>query len=301
MTNQPSDHNQIEFPDSLFGDNTPAAAPPPPKANRDMQIIVTLIVALLCLLLLGGVAGVYLYGQYTSQVSAQGTATGAAIATQVKSTAQAELTRRASATRTAIFKKTELANYAITDSFDDNKNDWRIGAEDNELWKGETSITDGVYRWDVQETTSGFVAWGGPSAQETISDFDLYVDARLTTGDPNSVCYGILMREDPETFDNGAYIFSICDTGYFIVRYFEEPGGWQDITDWTETPLIVAGQWNRLEVSARGDNFVFSINGEKVYEMNDSRQAEGYISLMVDVYEKVQAVVEFDNFGLQPR
>lgn len=46
-----------------------------------------------------------------------------------------------------------------------------------------------------------------------------------------------------------------------------------------EKPAKTVGQWNRLDLTVRGDYFVVELNGNLAVEANDSRQARGTIAL----------------------
>ncbi|RPH63211.1 MAG: DUF1080 domain-containing protein [Chloroflexi bacterium] len=331
-----SQPNKIDFPDSLFGETPPAPAPPPPPledvsdTRRDLSVILAILLGICCLLLAAGGGGYYLFNQYaatqtaqsmvTSQaiekaqatnlayatgtaraVAVQATGTAAAQVMRATATAAAQATLEARAAATVIARHTEQAGYGFTDPFDDNDNHWNAGEEDNEFWVGDIRVENGAYIWEVKTVKQAFIGWNNYENHEAQADFDVYVDARLQSGDPAINCYGIMLREDAEGFKQGAYTFSVCENGYYQVSYYTEADGWDQISDWQTSSAILSGEWNRLEVSARGAHFVFRINDQEVFAMDDSRQDKGFISLYVDFYEKNPAVVWFDNFGLQNR
>lgn len=133
-----------------------------------------------------------------------------------------------------------------------------------------------------------------------IVNFDVYVDTKVLEGNWGEVCSGLIFRQAHEGWDEGAYIFSVCNDSHFEVDY-HGPNGWEDITDWKYTDVIRNSDWNRIQVSARDEHFILSINNVDVLEMEDDRQTIGGLAIFITVREKNPAVVWFDNFGYQTR
>jgi hypothetical protein len=304
------------------------------QTRRDL-IILAVILALICCLSIGLAAGSYFfYQQYTQNQAISGTATSQYMATKIKQDTDAQATIQAQATATALVlqaqatatalalqtqatatalalqtqatataeaHRAELMTYQYFDPFNSNTNEWRESDEENKFWQGSTRIENGVYTWQVTEIYDTFISWADFEPVESVSDFDVAVLARRQAGNPGEYCYGLLFRKSPEGFNSGNYSFSVCDNGYFAINYYNETGGWEKILDWTETSAIQPGDWNLLEISARGANFKLFINNQQVGEFNDSRLSEGTVSLYIDVYEKETGTIQFDDFALQPR
>jgi len=64
---------------------------------------------------------------------------------------------------------------------------------------------------------------------------------------------------------------------------------------------IENSDWNRIEISAQSDDFIFSINNMLVYELTDDRQPTGALGVIIEIREKNPAKIWFDNFGFQNR
>jgi hypothetical protein len=84
------------------------------------------------------------------------------------------------------------------------------------------------------------------------------------------------------------------------VSYYEQ-GEWEPMSGYMYSDVVRNGDWNRLEVGARGDHFTFTINHTVVYETTDDRQPIGGLALLVEVNETNPVTIWFDNFGFQSR
>ena len=265
-------------------------------------IVVLIILGLICCLSIGlAIGGFFIYNSYIETKALNATATSQFMATKIKIDSDAESTRMAQITATALAKEAAYTNYELYEAFDNNQRQWRADLEDNDFWTGSTSVEDGIYVWTVKEAKQTFMAWGTYEDSPEVSDFDVTVKVKRDSGDPGNACYGIIFRQSPEGFDNGAYTFTVCDDGYYSVNYYSLESEWVKLKDWETTSVVLNGDWNRLSVQARGSKFVCSINEQVVAEVNDTRQASGTVSLYIDFYETIPGTIWFDNFGLQPR
>lgn len=219
------------------------------------------------------------------------------ISANATSTAFAVATHHANVTATAIVRATEQAQYELIDRFDTNKNNWRGGIENNKYWYGSTTIKDGVYLWNVKQAKDTFVSWADFSTNDPIGDFDVYVDIKILDASPGNVCSGFIFRMSPDGWDKGGYYFALCSDSSAKISYHTKKDGWESIA---ALPYFSYSQeWNRLEISARGSHFNFLIDGNRVYEMDDDRQAVGSLALVIELNEKTPAKILFDNFGFQ--
>lgn len=295
-----------------MNNNKPTPTSAAHSIQRDLSIIL-IIVFVLCLVATGvGASGYFIYQNITAESNAQATA---AVATQVRALELAQITQQAEATATAraaataqaqstaqaVVRATAIAGSDLFEPFDNNIREWRAGEEDNEYWQGSIAIQDGRYIWDITTVKQGFIAWGDPANSPSARDFDVYVDARLVSGDPNQVCYGLLYFTVRETIDNGALTFSVCDTQDFSIDYYDAATSWEALQDWTSSTAIRPNDWNQLAVTRRGAEYSFYINDQLAATFNESRMDEGYFSMFVTIYEAYPGEVWFDNFALQPR
>jgi len=222
-------------------------------------------------------------------ISTNATATGIAVATQ-----------QAQATATAIARLTEQEQYKFIERFDKDSARLFFGTQKNEYWEGEVKVQDGVYVWDVEKVNKTFVYWGDMYEKDTIKDFDAYVDIKFIEGPYGDVCGGLIFRKSLKGWNHGAYSFSICNDSHLEI-YYHGADGWDSVTNWLHSDSIYPADWNRIEVSARGDQFVFTVNNQLVFEMSDDRQKEGGLAVFIEIEEKSPSIIWFDNFGFQGR
>lgn len=222
------------------------------------------------------------------------------ISANATSTAYAVATQHANTTATAVVRSTEQGQYEFIERFDAPSNLWLYGPEKDEYWIGQISIKDGVYIWDANQVKQTFVYWSDFHKENTIKDFDIYMDTKFVEGIVGGVCGGFVFRKAPGDWENGAYTFSVCNDSYFQINYYLQ-GEWEIILDWEYSNVIQHTDWNRLEISARGNNFTFTINNMDVFEMKDDRREMGGLAILFEVKETDPAVVWFDNFGYQSR
>jgi len=238
-----------------------------------------------------GLAGAAIWGldRRNRQISANATSTAFAVAT-----------RQAQSTATAVARMTEQTQYKYIDPFNDNSQNWATELVDDEYMKGSLAINGGIYVWDVQEIKQTFVYWSHFHRGSKFANFDVYVDSRVASGEPGNVCNGFVFRTASFDWEQGAYVFSVCNDSYFYVNYYKQEK-WETIADWQYSSAFRPDDWNRLEINARGDHFTFIINGEVVNEVTDDRLSTGGLALLVEVREENPVTIWFDNFGLQPR
>lgn len=222
-------------------------------------------------------------------VSVDSTATAISIATQ-----------QSAATSTAVARVTEQSQYKFIDRFDSNTSNWMTGPQNDEYWQSSVSVKDGVYAWDVEKVNKTFVYWADFYHGFPMKDFDAYLDTKFIAGTPGAVCGGLVFRKSSKGWDDGAYVFSICNDSLYKIEYHGRDG-WEYLLRWTYDDTISVSDWNRIEVKAKGDHFNFAINNKDVYELVDARQLEGGLAIIIDVRDKNPAVIWFDNFAYQTR
>lgn len=236
-----------------------------------------------CILVLIG-AAIWGLDRRNQKISAEATSTARVFANR--------------ATATAMVRATEQAQYEVIETFDTNKRDWLVGADDNDYWSGYVSVEQGVYIWNVKDSKDGFVYWSKFSENQFIYDFDAYVDTKVEEGESGKVCSGFMFRAARLVSDY--YYFVLCNNAIVEINYHSDKDGWERLA--TIPPFSLPSyseDWNRLEISARGSHFTFFINGSQVYEMDDERLKTGGIALAIGINEKTSARILFDNFGFQ--
>jgi len=220
------------------------------------------------------------------------------IAVDATSTAQALSTQKAQAISTAVARSTQQAKYEIIDPFDDNGRQWLVESIDDEYLTGKISVSTGLYVWNIHKVKQPFVYWANVFLNRDVRDFDVYVDSKFVQATHGNACTGLVFRTVSWDWEDGAYIFSVCNDAYFDVDYYKD-GDWESLSERIYSTSFKEDDWNRLEVSARGDEFTFRINNELVYELTDDRIKEGGLALLVEMEGEDPATIWFDNFGLQ--
>jgi hypothetical protein len=183
------------------------------------------------------------------------------------------------------------------DGFNNNDNSWRAERNNDDYYVGEARLENGIYTIESTTTKKAFVSGWGSSLQEAIKDFDVSVKAKLLSGDLSNVCYGIRYRFN----DHGYYLFEVCDSKkYKVSHYNRQSEEWTTLQDWTSSEEIKPGDWNTLTVIAVGDTFTFKINGQEVTEINDEKEPEGKIYVVLSTYDTIPGSVGYDDFVLVP-
>lgn len=222
-----------------------------------------------------------------------------------QATAQAEATASAEAfaqqsTATAQARDSAILGYQYYENFDQNTYNWRIGDEDYQAGKGELSIQNGHYIWQINSIISPFITWSEFLPEVDLQDFDVALKARRQEGDPSELCYGLLFRTSPSDFNAGTYVFSVCDSGFYKLVYFDDQNGTDIIQDWTDSEII-NDDWNLIEINARGSDFTIFINHQWLTSFTDSRLTGGTVAIMVNISGLTPGQIEVDFFALQPR
>lgn len=257
--------------------------------NDRLLVCGMLVIYGVCIL---GAIGAGFFGlRWGSQkISSNATATAAVIAT-----------KQVQATETAVARLVEQDKYEYIERFDRISGDWFVGKDKSSYGDVDVSIQDGVYIWKINDP-KGYIQ-GEDFYRKTTSlkDYDIYVDLKFVeTPRTEDTCAGLTFRKSIAGWDGGAYVFFICDDGYYEVEYFESDT-WESIQPQKYSDAIRIRDWNRIEVSALGDHFTFTINNTRVFETVDDHHDRGGISLYIDAPEGTPSVIWFDNFGFQSR
>lgn len=181
----------------------------------------------------------------------------------------------------------------ISDTFDNNNNQWPTGAKDSDLSSEQLSIDKGSYNWTAT-AKSGFVYWTTPTT-DTVKDFYLAVDAKQIDG-PDEGDMSLVFHElDTSNF----YLFEVSNVKMFSVNQLVADN-WQTRIDWTDNEVIQPAQPNHLEVIGKGMDYYFFINGTMVGTYTESEATEGSSGVGVALYNKDEkGDFAFDNFELK--
>lgn len=257
--------------------------------NDNLLVCGMLVIYGVCIL---GALGAGFFGlRWGSQkISTNATATAAVIAT-----------KQAQTTATAAARLAEEDKYEYIERFDKITGDWFVGEDKSAYGDVDVSIKDGVYVWKINDPM-GYIQGEDFYRKTTeLKDYDVYVDLKFVeTVRTEDTCGGLTVRKSVAGWDGGAYVFFICDAGYYEVEYFKSDE-WETIQPPKYSDTISLRDWNRIEVSAVGDHFIFTINNTRVFETVDSRRDRGGISLYIEAPDGNTTVIWFDNFGFQSR
>jgi hypothetical protein len=180
----------------------------------------------------------------------------------------------------------------LSDTFDDNANEWFVGQQTGDFADASFIIANGVYHW-AAKARQGFVWWNHPTIPR-VTDFHLAVDSRQING-PASSYVGLVLRLDES---GNYYLFSLNNTGeYSFDEYYNAQ--WLSLIRWTPSPAIQVDGTNHVEVVGEAARFSFFVNGEWVGDYEDPVIPSGYSGLLVGMDEVGESAAwEFDNFEL---
>ena len=222
------------------------------------------------------------------------------LAANATATADAVSTQQANVTATAAAILAEQDRYEYIERFDKTSRRWFVGPYDREYGEATAAIKDGVYVWNIvtpKDYTYGTDFYRGSG----IKDFDVYMDAKFVDASaPGTACSGFVFRKSSLGWDDGAYVFFICNDSHYEIYYYQNEK-WETILVSEYQAVIRSGDWNRIGIGARGDHFTFTINNEEMFEMSGARRKSGSLGIYIQVAEENSAVFLFDNFGFQPR
>ena len=199
----------------------------------------------------------------------------------------------------AFRKGVDVAKWSMAahDYFAANAYQWRAGVETSEFFNPLTqAFVDGCYRWDARRgpRLSTTIAC---MANSVVSDFHCSVSCRHTVGSNAGSSWGMVFRvQNVESY----FVFRMADSQHFAVAAVEA-GRWRSLADWTRSGLIKPGAVNQLSVLALDNHFDLSINGQRVYELDDERgRNSGYVGLAIEMYAAGEhAVYDFQEIALR--
>jgi len=131
----------------------------------------------------------------------------------------------------------------------------------------------------VAKKTSSYETWS--LSWEELTNFYLEITGTFGQDCSGKDRYGMIFRA-PDTSEG--YLITIsCDGQYRLSTYESEDDEYTVIKNWTSSSSINQGTGgeNRLGVKVKGDKITGYINGQQVFELNDSTFSHGRIGILV--------------------
>jgi hypothetical protein len=190
------------------------------------------------------------------------------------------------------------------DDFSDPASGWDVASrtwEETGARRGETGYVDGEYFVtaapdDMPQGEQRSACNFARSSLPEFSDLVLEVDGRVSG---SAGQWQIYLREWAIEENHGQYYVALgVDGGIFVAR-----GGSAGSTDLTEPQLSLdAGQFNHVQVIARGPRLAVSVNGELVISVADpgytDRFAKGTIGLGLCNHSDAPMEARWDNLKI---
>jgi hypothetical protein len=218
---------------------------------------------------------------------------GAAQATNAVTQQQATESAAAAAAAAAMLSRAAAWHVVISDTFDNNQNQWATGLKSGDLSTETLTIESGKYNWTAT-AKDGFVYWTTPIT-ETVNDFYLAADAQQISGAEDGDMSLIFHEADNSNF----YLFEVSSVKKFSLSQLVK-NEWQTPIDWTDSEAIKAFEPNHLEVIGVNRTYYFYINGSQVGSYIESNPTEGSSGVAVALYHKDDTgEFTFDNFVLR--
>jgi hypothetical protein len=233
----------------------------------------------------------------TAERQAQLDETATRVAVEATQTAEA----RAAATATVSARATAQAIVAekaawplqISESFADNQLGWPVGVKQDHSLAVTSTLDAGRYRWAVKVDNGNSYFNLVPTQSPRFEDFAAAVNVTFGSGsDVDLVAYGLTFRHVEDDYG----FFGITKSGLWQALEVHSTGIYQRQLVSSALIDVRPGHPNRLEVIARGSDFVFLINGQQVGTLSADINP-GQIGLGVDALQSADpAEVEFTNF-----
>jgi hypothetical protein len=225
------------------------------------------------------------------------------IATQAAAQAAQTAEARAHATATVAARATAQAIVAaqagwpsiISEDFADNELAWPLGLKQDHSLAVTSTLDAGRYQWAVKVDNGNSYFNLVPTQTPVITDFVAAVSVTFGPGDDVAlVAYGLTFRHAEDDYG----FFGITPSGMWQALEVHHTGIYQRILSSSDLIDARPGRANRLEVIARGSDFVFLINGQQVGTLS-AEIDPGQIGLGVDAIQSSDTTeVEFTDFEI---
>jgi hypothetical protein len=231
----------------------------------------------------------------TMQAAVQATQAAVQATQTAEDHANATATAAARATIQAIV--TEKTNWPliISEDFADNELDWPLGVKQDHSLAVTSTLEAGRYRWVAKVDNGNSYFNLMPTNSPMLADFAAAVSVKFGPGDAEAlVAYGLTFRHVEDDYG----YFGITPTGMWQALEVHHTGIYQRVLSSSESIDTRPGKVNRLEVIARGSDFVFFINGQQVGTLS-AEIDPGQIGLGVDALQSADTTaVEFTDFEI---
>jgi hypothetical protein len=173
------------------------------------------------------------------------------------------------------------------------KEEWILLFDGRSLngWQGRpTTVPESKGDWSVQ---NGALLCGGTvpswiSSNSSFSDYRLMLEFRGAA----TVNSGVFLRSQKEGQPHV--------TGYELQIWDYQPAGFNTgslVGSLKAEPVkILANQWNKYDVTAKGDHFTIVLNGKTVLDASDNKHSSGVIGFQCQKDQRI----EFRNIKLRP-
>jgi hypothetical protein len=174
-----------------------------------------------------------------------------------------------------------------------NQLGWPIGLRQDHSLAVTSTIEAGSYQWVVKVVNGNSYFNLMPTQSPRFEDFAAAVSVTFGPEAPEElVAYGLTFRHVEDDYG----FFGITPSGVWQSLEVHHTGIYQHVLSTSETIDTRPGRTNRLEVIARGSDFVFLINGQQVGTLSADIDP-GQIGLGVDALQSTDTTeVEFTDF-----
>ena len=181
---------------------------------------------------------------------------------------------------------TQAAELLYQDDFSDPLSGWRQFGPAG----GQAAYADGVYQVRVDGANYNVLATSG----QRFTDVRLEVEAFKTPGERNNR-FGLICRA---TDADNLYVFLISSDGFYgigkIVRGKPQLIGMEAMLPGEKIPQ--GSGLTQLRADCVGSRLSLYVNGEQVYEVQDTDLAAGEAGLIAGSYSPQGTEILFDNF-----
>ncbi len=177
-------------------------------------------------------------------------------------------------------------NVVFQDDFSDPSSGWSTLNEENK-WIG---YADGKFRFLVNDAK--FDYWSTPGLKFT--DVRIDVDATKNAG-PDDNDFGVICRYQDE---NNFYGMLISSDGYYGISKMKDGvhnvlgSDGMEVSDAIKT----GANSNHLMAECIGSTLRLTVNGQKVFEVEDTDFQSGDVGLVAGTFDQPGVDVSFDNF-----
>ena len=186
-------------------------------------------------------------------------------------------------TGTSLAKTAEIG-VIFADDFSDVCSGWSYFSDSQQA----IGYANDAYFLEAKEPQSGVMVQLGQDFSDVVIDVDTKQEAALKD---NS--WGVLCHYQDE---NNYYSFNISSNGLYSIDAIAN-GNYIPLVEWSESSAINLGDGvnNHLSVTCGGGLLSFTVNGQRLAEVNNDTFNHGDIGFMANTYSQGGAMIFFDN------